>query len=253
MKAFRVIPAIDLFDGKVVRLYQGDYTKVTVYSRDPCGQAQEFLAAGAKFLHIVDLNAARSGRSKENTTAISAIAKGLGEHLELELGGGIRNWENLEKSFDLGIKRCVIGTAAVKDPDFLQKALEHYGAEKILVGVDVCDKGLVRVSGWEEASSLKASELLQNLEQMGLEEIIFTDISRDGTLAGPGDTLKLEAYLRSTKLNFILAGGLSSLKDLETILAARHPSLIGAISGRALYEKKLDLRAALEMCKTVVQ
>ena len=248
MKAFRIIPAIDLLDGEIVRLYQGDYAKVTVYAHDPSLQAREFLRAGAEFLHIVDLNAARSGKSEKNTAAIAAIAKAVGNDLGLELGGGIRNWESLEKCLELGIKRCVIGTAAVKDPAFLKKALEHYGAERILVGLDVY-KGIVRVSGWEEASHLKVSELLLTFEQMGLKEIIFTDISRDGTLEGPGDALA--PYLKSSKLNFILSGGLSSLKDLESILAARHPQLIGAISGRALYEKKLDLRAALEMCKAL--
>ena len=247
MSPFHIIPAIDLLDGKVVRLYQGDYAKVSIYNHDPCQQAQDFLTAGAQFLHIVDLNAARSGRSSpENRTAISAIAKAVGNDMALELGGGIRSDESLVKYFALGIKRCIIGTAAIKDPEFLERALKRYGAEKILVGVDIY-KGRPRVSGWEEASPLKTSDLLQKLTEMGLRKIIFTDISRDGTLEGPGDIL--ETYLKSSKLDFILSGGLSSLKDLEAILAKRHPRLIGAISGRALYEKKLDLRAALEMCR----
>lgn len=248
MRTFRIIPSIDLLDGKVVRLYQGNYAKLRVYNCDPCKQAQDFLEAGAELLHLVDLNAARKPKAKENKKFIAEIAKRVGSALEIELGGGIRDWESLETCFSLGIKRCVIGTAAVKDIDFLKKALEHYGAGRIIVGLDVY-KGMAYISGWEEESHLKASELLFQLEQIGLKEVIFTDISRDGTLVGPGKALV--PYLKNSELDFILSGGLSSLKDLEVILASRHPRLIGAISGRALYEKKLDLKLALEMCKAV--
>ena len=184
-----MIPAIDLLDGNLVRLYQGNFKKVTVYDSKPYRQARNFLKAGAKFLHVVDLNAARKAESRENDAAIAEIVNAVGKDMEIELGGGIRDWERLKKSFALGVQRCVIGTAAVKDPAFLQRALEHYGGKKIIVGVDVY-KGFVHISGWEEKSSLKASELIANLERLGLEEVIFTDISRDGALEGPGDALR---------------------------------------------------------------
>ena len=258
MSNFSIIPAIDLFDGQVVRLYKGDYNKLSIYNKNPKAQAIEFFEAGADIIHLVDLNAARSGKFLENFEAITAIIKAIKEismkkaekgserKLKIELGGGIRSWDNLKQSFDLGIDRCVIGTAAVKDPELLIKALKVYGAEKIIVGVDVKDNK-VQISGWEEDSSLKASDFLSHLEKLGLKEIIFTDISRDGTLEGPGNAIK--QYLETTQLKFILSGGISSLKDLRIILEQREANLIGAITGRAIYEKKIDLKEAVKLCK----
>ena len=253
MTPFQIIPALDILDSKLVRLYQGDYAQSTIYADDPLPQAQEFVKAGCQLLHLVDLNAARSAARDVNRNSIQKIVttvKNMNSAVQIELGGGIRNRDALHECFELGIDRCIIGTAAIHDPDFLSSAVTQYGAERIIVGVDVRDDR-VQISGWEKASLWRANDLLEFLAQkQGVREVILTDISRDGTLAGPGNAI-LENYIEKHDLRFILSGGISALRDLENLLRQRHPRLIGAISGRALYEKKLDLRQALALCEKV--
>ena len=249
---FQVIPAIDLLDGQVVRLYQGNYDRSTIYDTKPMQQARVFVEAGATLLHLVDLNAARSGQRQVNQSAIQDIVttvKSINPAVKIELGGGIRNLGVLEECFALGVDRCIIGTAAVKNPEFLEYAIQNYGPEKIIVGVDVKDNS-VQIAGWEEQSLWKAIDFLQTLESKGLQEVIVTDISRDGTLEGPGDAI-LKDYIHNCNLRFILSGGISSLQDLESLLKNHHPRLVGAISGRALYENTLDLKKSLELCANV--
>ncbi len=243
---FHFIPAIDLLDSHIVRLYQGKYDKVTVYQDSLSHKVHEFQEAGAKHLHLVDLNAARTGERKENSKAIQTIVKTAGTKMSVELGGGIRDMDTLKECFDLGIQRCIIGTAAITRPKYLEKAIADYGPNKIMVGVDVF-QGTVRISGWEKKSSLQVENFLSQLEKIGVQKIIFTDISRDGTLEGPGEVLK--EFLELFSLEFILSGGLSSLEDLQSILKNRHKNLVGAISGRALYEKKIHLKKAIQMCQ----
>ncbi len=248
IRPLQIIPAIDLLNGQVVRLYQGNYDQVTVYCQDPAKQAKQFQQAGAEILHIVDLSAARTGKRQDtgNSQAITAILKALGKTMKVELGGGIRNLDSLKECFDLGVDRCVLGTAAVKDPKFLEKSLGIYGPEKIIVGVDARNQ-TVQLSGWEEESFINVRALLKDLENKGVCNVIFTDISRDGTLSGPGKALY--NYIEDCNLDFILSGGLSCLEDLKEILSTRHLRLVGVISGRAIYEKRLDIGQAVQMCK----
>ena len=247
---FQVIPSIDILDGKVVRLYQGKYDRSTVYDADPVEQACTFVEAGAFMIHLIDLDAARSGNRQTNHKIIQKMAgsvKKVNQQVQVELGGGLRDEAALQESFALGVDRCILGTAAVKDPSFLERAIKEHGPERIIVGVDVQDD-LVQIAGWEEASLWKVSDFLQSLESKGVQEVIMTDISRDGTLEGPGNAI-LGNYIKECDLRFILSGGVSSLQDLELLLAARHPRLVGAISGRAIYENTLDLKRAVALCE----
>ncbi len=247
----QIIPAIDLLEGQVVRLYQGKYEDATLYHTEPALQAKAFAKAGAKLLHIVDLNAARSKTDEDeprlasNSKAIRAILEAVEGEMEVELGGGLRNMRALESAFALGLRRCIIGTGAVKNPAFLKEALAAYGPQRIIVGVDAQgDK--VRISGWEEDGGILVAELLASLEQKGVKQVIFTDIARDGALTGPGSLLF--SYIEQCSLEFFLSGGISSIEDIKKLLAKAHPRLLGLICGRAIYEQKLDLRQAVQLC-----
>ncbi|MBQ2739919.1 MAG: 1-(5-phosphoribosyl)-5-((5-phosphoribosylamino)methylideneamino)imidazole-4-carboxamide isomerase, partial [Oscillibacter sp.] len=171
----QIFPAIDLSGGKVVRLYQGDYDKMTVYGADPCAVARDFIAAGAKYLHVVDLDGAKDG-TLANFESIAALAKQGG--LYIEVGGGIRTEERIQKYLDLGVGRCILGTVAVKDFDFTARMAQKYG-DKIAVGVDAKD-GYVAVSGWLEVSREKGVDFCRRLRDAGVQTVIYTDISRDG-------------------------------------------------------------------------
>ncbi len=246
--AFQIIPAADLFEGKIVRLYQGKYDQITVYDQEPISRIKKFVEAGVNLIHIVDLSAARDGKiSSSNQKAILSICKSFQntQNLKIQIGGGIREMDVLKRYFGLGISRCIIGTASIQNPDFLNKALYLYGPEKILCSVDVLNQ-MVRVSGWEQSSGILASDLLKQLEKIGIQEVIYTDISRDGTLKGPGNGLS--PHLQNCQLDFILSGGISSLEDIQDLLKKRHPRLKGAITGKAIYEGKLDLKKVVQLC-----
>ena len=228
----QIFPAIDLSGGQVVRLYQGDYDKMTVYGADPCAVAREFMAAGAKYLHVVDLDGAKDG-TLANFDSIAALAKQGG--LYIEVGGGIRTEERIQKYLELGVGRCILGTIAVKDFDFTARMAKKYG-EKIAVGVDARD-GYVAVSGWLETSREKGVDFCRRLRDAGVQTVIYTDISRDG--AEQGTNLELYRELAGIEgLNITASGGVSSieeLKELQTI--GTH----AAILGKALYTGRLDL------------
>ncbi len=243
MKEFRVIPAIDLLDGKVVRLYRGDYSQVTVYSDDPVPVVEDFVHSGASLIHIVDLNAARNGDRSVNHAAIESILQTVSGHASLEIGGGIRDEEALQVYFDHGVDRCILGTSAVKDQEFLKRAVAVYGAERIIVGVDARD-GQVKIAGWEQDAGVSVTDFLKQLKHFGIREIIFTDIRTDGTLSGPPVDL-LKEILDTSDLRVIASGGISSVQDISDLLSLEREHLVGAITGKAVYEKKLDVKEAI--------
>ncbi len=243
----KIIPAIDLLDKKAVRLYQGDYSQVTVYNEDPAAQAVEFADAGVLLIHLVDLNAARTGDRSVNGSVIETIADSVrlkyGHRVFLELGGGIRDHVSLEHYFSLGIDRAILGTAALKDPQFLKEALEKHGPEKIIVGVDARD-GMVKVDGWEGDGGAEVFAFLKKMEETGVQEIIFTDIKTDGTLKGPAvDSIR--EILFKTTLRVTASGGVGSFEDLVTLKKLGSERLTGVIAGKAVYEKKFDLAKAV--------
>lgn len=232
-----IFPAIDLKDGQVVRLVKGDFSSVHQVARDPVSTAEQFYAAGARQLHMVDLDGARDG-VRRNGELVRAVT-GCG--LRVELGGGLRTMEDLEEVFALGIWRAVIGSAAVSDPGFVRDAVEKYGPERIAVGVDARE-GLVRTAGWEEETGLDCLTFARRMEELGAEYLIFTDIDTDGTLSGPPFG-RLEALQRAVGCSITASGGVSSNADLR---ALRDMGLYGAIVGKAWYTGAVDLKLAVE-------
>ena len=232
----RIYPAIDLYEGKAVRLYQGDYDRMTVYSSDPCRLAQSFAAAGAKALHLVDLEGAREG-TVPHLELVRRIRRESG--LFCEIGGGIRDMKTVEAYLFGGLERVVLGTAAVTDRGFLKEALAAFGPG-IAVGADLRD-GFVAVKGWLEKTRLEAFAFLAELEQLGVRTVICTDISRDGALTGPNGELYRRMKERFS-MEIVASGGISSLDDLKALSAI---GLDGAIVGRALYTGAVDLGEAV--------
>lgn len=233
-------PAIDLYNKSAVRLKRGDYERMTVYSNDPMSVADSFKAAGAKWLHTVDLEGARDGGTP-NYDIIERLAKESG--LLVEIGGGIRDAETVEKYINAGVSRVILGTAALTDPEFLRGSVEKYG-KKVAVGVDIKD-GFVAIRGWRDVSERECFDFCRELETFGVATVICTDISRDGMMGGTN----LELYRdlsRKFKMEFIASGGISTIDDIKALNCM---GLSGAILGRALYEKTLDLAQALEAVK----
>ena len=233
-------PAIDLVDGKAVRLYKGDYAQMTVYSNDPVSVAQDFQAAGAKRMHLVDLQAAKSG-IPENAATIRAIAENT--DLFLEVGGGIRTMDTLRAYLELGVDRAILGTAAVTDPRFLEEAVEKYG-DKVAVGVDLKD-GFVAIKGWTETSDLTAEAFFARMEALGVKTVICTDISRDGAMKGTNREL-YQSLSEQFSIDLIASGGVSSIDDIAALKAM---GLHGAIIGKAYYTGAIDLKEALEVAR----
>ena len=231
-------PAIDLVQGKAVRLFRGDYAQMTVYSDDPVAVAKDFQAAGSKHIHLVDLEGAKSGIPENLTTIRRIIAE---TNLFVEVGGGIRNLETVETYLSAGVNRVILGTAAVTDPAFLEEALEKYG-EKIAVGVDLKD-GLVAIKGWTETSDLTADTFFARREALGVKTVICTDISRDGAMKGTNRELYRELS-EKYKIDLIASGGVSSLEDVEALAAM---DLHGAIIGKAYYVGAINLKEAIEV------
>lgn len=232
----QIFPAIDLRGGQVVRLYQGDYDKETVYARDPCAVARDFLAAGAKYLHVVDLDGARDG-TLANFDTIAAIARQGG--LYIEVGGGIRTEDRIRQYLDLGVGRCILGTIAVRDFDFTARMARKYG-EKIAVGVDARD-GCVAVSGWKEISAERGVDFCRRLRDAGVRTVIYTDISRDGAEAGANLDLYRE-LAEIDGLDITASGGVSSMEELREL---RRIGTKAAILGKALYTGRLDLKTVI--------
>ena len=233
-----IYPAIDLYGGKAVRLYKGDYAQMTVYSEDPAAVAKEFAAAGASHIHLVDLEGAKIG-SPANLETIQRIIEAA--DLFVEVGGGIRNLETVEQYLAIGVDRVILGTAAVTDPAFLEAALVKYG-EKIAVGVDLKD-GYVAIKGWTETSELTADAFFARMEALGVKTVICTDISRDGAMKGTNREL-YRNLSRKFAIDLIASGGVSTLEDVQALAAM---DLHGAIIGKAYYIGAIDLKTAIEV------
>jgi phosphoribosylformimino-5-aminoimidazole carboxamide ribotide isomerase len=235
-----LIPAIDLKDGQCVRLKQGDMDQVTVFSENPAAQAIKWVEAGARRLHLVDLNGAFAGKPK-NESAVKAIIRAVGKDIPVQLGGGIRDLDTIERYLDDGLSYIIIGTAAVKNPGFLHDACSAFPGQ-IMVGLDAKD-GKVATDGWSKLTGHDVVDLAKKFEDYGVEGVIYTDIGRDGMLSG----VNIEATVRlaqSLSIPVIASGGVASILDVDALCAVEHEGVEGAICGRAIYEGKLDFAAA---------
>ena len=235
-----IFPAIDLYEGRAVRLYKGDYAKMTVYSEDPAAVARDFAAQGVRQMHTVDLEGARDGGTP-NLGIIERIAKETG--LFVECGGGLRDMAAIDRAFAAGVGRVILGTAAVSDERLLAESVQKYG-EKIAVGADLRD-GRVAIRGWREDSGLPAEDFLRKVEALGVRTVICTDISRDGAMRGANAEL-YERLQREFGLELIASGGVSSLEDVARLRAL---GLYGAIIGKAYYTGDISLREAVEAAR----
>lgn len=233
-----LLPAIDLYEKKVVRLTRGDYAQMTVYNDDPVAQAKLFQDAGAQWLHTVDLEGAKDG-STPNYSVIEAICKDTS--LKVEIGGGIRSLDTIQKYLDAGVERVILGTKAVTDPAFLEESLDKFGSH-IAVGVDIKD-GFVAVKGWTELSEKTCESFCGELAELGVKTVICTDVSRDGMLGGTNTALYRTLSARFP-MDFIASGGVSTLEDIS---ALRDMGLDGAIIGKAYYTGAIDLKQAIEV------
>ena len=234
-------PAIDLKDGQCVRLFQGDMEQVTVFGDDPAGQAKGFADAGAAWLHVVDLNGAVSGHPV-NEDAVIGILDAL--EIPVQLGGGIRNLETIDFWLARGIRRVILGTIALNNPDLVKQACAKHPA-RIAVGIDAKD-GMVAVEGWTEVSEITGLDLARRFEDCGVAAIIYTDIARDGAMQGPNIEATIE-LAKTVSIPVIASGGVSSMADLEALNKAGDGLLEGVISGRALYDGRIDLGQAVEL------
>jgi phosphoribosylformimino-5-aminoimidazole carboxamide ribotide isomerase len=238
-----IIPAIDLKDGKCVRLKQGDMDRVTIFSDDPSAMAESWLERGARRLHVVDLNGAAAGKPK-NENAIKAIAAAVGDRMPIQLGGGIRDLDTIERYLDYGVSYVIIGTAAVKTPGFLHDACTAFGGH-VMVALDAKD-GKVAVDGWSKMTGHDVVDLAQKFEDYGVEAIIYTDIGRDGMLSGVNIDATV-ALARKLSAPVIASGGLHNLMDVEAMCKVEPEGIVGAITGRAVYEGTLDFTEAQKL------
>lgn len=235
-----LIPAIDLKDGNCVRLEQGDMDKATIFSQDPAAMAKHWVAQGARRLHLVDLNGAFAGKPK-NEAAIKSILAAVGSDIPVQLGGGIRDLETIERLLDDGLETIIIGTAAVKNPGFLQEACLAFGGH-IMVGLDA-KEGKVATDGWSKLTGHEVIDLAKKYEDYGVEAIIYTDIGRDGMLQG----INIEAtqkLAQAVSIPVIASGGLTSLVDIDALCAIEEDGVMGVIAGRAIYNGNIDLAKA---------
>lgn len=233
-----IFPAIDLVQGKAVRLYKGDYAQMTVYSHNPVEVALDFQSKGARHLHLVDLEGAKSGKP-ENLSTIRAILEAT--DLFVEVGGGIRDMQTVDTYLSAGVDRVILGTAAVTNPAFLEEAITAYG-QRIAVGVDIKD-GFVAIKGWTEKSELTAESFFDRMEKLGVKTVICTDISKDGAMKGTNRELYRQLSGKYN-IDLIASGGVSSMED---VIALKEMGLYGAIIGKAYYVGAIDLRQAVEV------
>ena len=235
-----ILPAIDLYEGKAVRLYQGDYARMTIHSINPIDVARSFAEAGATWVHMVDLEGAKNGTTP-NLELVELIARRTPLHVEI--GGGIRDMRTVARYFDAGVSRVILGTAAVTDPGFAAEAASSYG-DMVAVGVDIRD-GAVAIRGWTESSGLDAFDFCKRMQGIGVHTVICTDISKDGAMQGTNH----ELYRRLSEqlhMNIIASGGVSSLEDVKKLRAL---NICGAIIGKAYYTGAIDLKEAIEVAK----
>ena len=235
-----IFPAIDLYGGKAVRLYKGDFSKITVYDDVPVNTAKKFEESGAKFLHLVDLEGAKDGGTP-NLETIKTIVDNT--NLFVEIGGGIRSLEVIEKYVSIGVSRVILGTAAIKDRDFLIKAVEKYG-DKIAVGADI-NNGCIAIKGWVETTEVTLFDFISDMENIGVKTVICTDISKDGAMKGTN----LELYKELSEkcnMNIIASGGVSSYEDIKNLAAM---DIYGAIVGKAYYVGAIDIAEAIKLAE----
>ena len=239
-----LIPAIDLKDGRCVRLKQGDMNDVTVFSEDPAKMARHWLDLGATRLHLVDLNGAVAGKPK-NEQAIRSIIKEVGAEMDVQLGGGIRDLDTVERYLDDGLRYVIIGTAAVKNPGFLHDACGAFPGH-IIVGLDA-KGGKVATDGWSKLTGHEVLDLAKKYENLGVEAIIYTDIGRDGMLTGVNIEATVE-LARQVAIPIIASGGVTDINDIHRLLAVESEGVAGSILGRSIYEGTLDFKTALALC-----
>lgn len=238
----RLYPAIDMIDGQCVRLVQGDYSQKTTFSDDPLAVALRWQEEGGEFIHLVDLDGAKTG-DMPNFEVICRIASEL--KIPIEVGGGIRDMHAVEQYLEHGINRVILGTVAIKNPAFIQEAVKEYGA-RIVVGIDAKD-GMVAINGWEEVSKIPALSLAKQMEEMGVSTIIYTDIATDGMLKGP-NIAAMQEMTEYINADVVASGGVSSLNDLENL---NKTNVEGAIIGKALYTGHILLPEAIALCKSI--
>ena len=237
-----IIPAIDLKQGRCVQLRQGRKEDETVYSDNPSAVARQWEELGASYLHLVDLDGAFEGQS-QNLAVVKKILENI--VIPVEFGGGVRSLQTISDLLEMGIHRVILGTLAVQNPDTVRSAVEEFGPDRILAGVDAKD-GHVAVEGWVETSGVSAVNLAMDMKAVGIERVIYTDISTDGTLSGPNVEATGKLAI-ATGLKVIASGGISSIDDLKEIATLEHVGVDGAIVGTALYEGRVDLKEAIEM------
>ncbi len=235
-----LVPAIDMLNGQCIRLYKGDYNKVTVYG-DPVEIGKKWQSMGAEMIHLVDLDGAEAGNPK-NLEVIKKLLENL--DIPLELGGGIRNMDTIKMYLDLGVQRIILGTAAVENMALVACAAAVYG-NRIVVGIDAQD-GIVKTKGWLNDTKIKALTLALDMKELGIERIIYTDINRDGTLNGP-NLAETAALARDSRLKITASGGMSSIKDLKEVMKLEEFGVDEVILGKALYEDRIDLVEALKL------
>jgi phosphoribosylformimino-5-aminoimidazole carboxamide ribotide isomerase len=235
-----LFPAVDIRDGRAVRLRQGDFAQEKVYADDPLEAARSFAEAGARFLHVVDLDGARGGAPR-NLEHLVRISKEL--EVSVQYGGGLRSTASVGSAIDAGAERVVVGTAAYRDPDFLAEAIAEWG-ERVAVAVDV-RFGRVSISGWTEETDMTPGEVVRRLEDEGVSRFVYTNVERDGTLGGP-DLEEVRRMADTVRGRFLYSGGVASLEDLRALRSLDVPALAGVISGKALYEGRFTVPEALE-------
>lgn len=240
----RIYPAIDIKDGKCVRLFKGKFDDVTVYGDNPAQMAKKWESLGAEFIHVVDLDGALAGDSV-SAEAIKSICDSV--NVSVQTGGGVRTLEDIEKRLSWGVKRVILGTVAVNDPDFVKNAIKNFGAESIVVGIDAKD-GFAATHGWEKVSKISAIEFAKRMQDIGVKTIVYTDIATDGTLGGSNVAAMREMALAVPQIDVIASGGIGSMQD---ILALDGSGVGGVIVGKALYTERVDLKEAIEKTKNL--
>ena len=239
-----IFPAIDLKNGKCVRLEQGKFDNVKVFNEDPVAVAKEFEAKGAEYIHLVDLDGAVEGELV-NRDVIEKIVKSV--KIPCELGGGIRNIERMEELLNLGLARVILGTIAIKNPEITKEAVAKFGGEKVVIGIDA-KKGKVAINGWLDVTEKDVVELIKEMESIGVKTVIYTDIEKDGMMQGISlDSVK--RILEQTDINMVVSGGVTSIEDINHLVELKNSKIEGVITGKAIYEGKLDLAEAIRVAK----